>query len=63
MDKPMRTKVADYIDKTIEESKKDGDEEFASNGNGTASANGQVCESHSFNEHCSDVVLLEISYT
>jgi protein MPE1 len=47
MDKPMRTKVADYIDKTIEESKKDGDEEFASNGSAT-SANGPVCEPQLF---------------
>jgi len=40
MDKPMRTKVADYIDKVIEESKKDGEEEFASNGSGSGSAAG-----------------------
>ena len=42
MDKPMRTKVADYIDKAIEVSKKDGDDDFASNGSGSASANGPV---------------------
>jgi protein MPE1 len=43
MDKPMRTKVADYIDKVIETSKKDGDDDFASNGSG--SANGPVSDS------------------
>jgi len=41
MDKPMRTKVADYIEKVIEESRKEN-EESSSN---TASflLNGQVC--------------------
>jgi protein MPE1 len=48
MDKPMRTKVADYIDKAIEESKKDGDDDFASNGSGTASTSGPVCDSELF---------------
>jgi len=32
MDKPMRTKVGDYIDKEIEKSRQDGEEESKSNG-------------------------------
>lgn len=40
MDKPMRTKVADYIDKAIEASKKDGEDDFSSNG--STPANGLV---------------------
>lgn len=31
MDKPTRTKVADYIDKAIEDSKKDGEDEPLAN--------------------------------
>lgn len=44
MDKPMRTKVADYIDKVIEESKKESSDEANSTepvASGSAS-NGQV---------------------
>ncbi|KAJ6581563.1 DWNN domain-containing protein [Mycena capillaripes] len=40
VDKPMRTKVTDYIESVIEESKKDGgDEGAASNGAGSSSTN------------------------
>lgn len=42
VDKPMRAKVADYIDKAIEDSKKEGDDEFASNDSGSGPAGGQV---------------------
>lgn len=43
MDKPLRTKVTDYIEKAIEESKKEGDDDTSSNGgNGTPSNNDQV---------------------
>lgn len=38
----MRAKVADYIDKAIEDSKKEGDDEFASNDSGSGPAGGQV---------------------
>ncbi|KAH9920816.1 DWNN domain-containing protein [Amylocystis lapponica] len=37
VDKPMRTKVADYIDKEIEKSRHDGEEETGSNGTPPAS--------------------------
>jgi len=44
MDKPMRTKVIDYIEKAIEESKKDGEEEMSSTGAADPSGNtAQVC--------------------
>lgn len=44
MDKPTRAKVADYIDKAIEDSKKEGEEEPAPNGSDGATTNsaGQV---------------------
>jgi hypothetical protein len=38
----MRTKVVDYINKVIEDSKKDGDEDHAPSNVGQSSATGQV---------------------
>jgi protein MPE1 len=42
VDKPMRTKVTDYIEKAIEDSKKDGEDESGSNSGTNPQANGQV---------------------
>lgn len=42
MDKPMRTKVTDYIEKAIEDSKKDGEEEGNPSSTSAPSGSGQV---------------------
>ena len=48
MDKPARTSVSDYIEKAIEDSKKEGEEETTAKSANTSSNGEQVCISEVF---------------